>query len=848
MPNVCMYAPDQDNACVGKQLTKMSHPLAMLLLTIKKSKMNTKTIKKAMALALFTSCSYILQAQLTLSGFVSSPQKKAIPFSVVGIKNTYLSTQSNAQGLFEFKNLKPGFYVLITKCVGYKSKADSIEVKDNMTIEITLSESDVSLDEVVVNSTRVDQTSAFAYSDLSNEEIKKQNVGQDLPYALNSMPSVVINSDAGNGVGYTGMRIRGTDGTRINVTVNSVPINDAESQGTFFVNMPDFLSSTNNIQVQRGVGTSANGAGAFGASINMQTNELIEKSYAQVNNSVGSFNTVKNTIMAGTGLINNHFTFDARASRINSDGYIDRASSKLSAYYLAAGYYGSKTNVKAIAFSGTEKTYQAYYYVPTDSIANGNRTFNPAGLYYDANGNVKYYENETDNYKQDNYQLHLIHAFNSKLNINLTGHYTKGKGYYEQYKQAQTLSDYNMPVVVIGTETVTTTDLIRRKWLDNDFTGVIGNINYKPNTLLNFVLGGGYNTYYGRHYDEVVWAQFSDPTNFVPRYNVDNATKNDGNIYLKTTIKPTDKLTAFVDLQYRGISYDFKGFDTSLVYAQPLNATYGFFNPKLGLNYLVSKNTTVYASYSIANKEPNRNDFVQSSKLSRPKSEKLMDLEIGASHRFKDVSLAVNLYDMQYQNQLVLNGQINDVGAYNRVNVDYSYRRGIEFELNVNLTKYVTFNSNITLSKNKVSNYTEFIDSSDVNYTLFTQYKVSYKNTDISFSPNVIAAANLIFKPIKNLELAFLNKYVGKQYLDNTSDNQRAIQDYLVTDFRVNYTIYTKLIKEINLIGVVYNLSNIKYETNGYNYSYYLDDKLIKANYVAPSAPTHFMLGVNLKF
>jgi len=810
--------------------------------------MNTKTIKHAMALALFSTCSYILQAQGTLSGSVISSERKPIPFSVVGIKNTFLSAQSNSLGQFEFKNLKAGSYVLFTKCVGYKVKMDSVELKDNLSFEIVLNQEDKSLDEIVVSSTRVDNNLGFAYSDLSSEVIKKQNVGQDLPYALNSMASVVINSDAGNGVGYTGLRIRGTDGTRINVTVNGVPINDAEGQGTFFVNMGDILSSTNNLQVQRGVGTSANGAGAFGASINMQTNQLNEKAYAEINNSVGSFNTIKNTITAGTGLINNHFTFDARASRINSDGYIDRASSKLNSFYFSGGYYGKKSVVKAIMFSGWEKTYQAWNYVLKDSIDNGNRTDNSCGMYYDANGNIKYYSNETDNYKQDNYQVHFIHSFNNKLTVNLTGHYTAGKGYYEQYKQSQTLSIYKMPDIITTNDTIRTTDLIRRRWLDNDFIGAIGNISYKPNTLLNFVLGGGYNTYYGRHNGDVIWAQFSNPNDFKPRYYDDKATKKDGNVYLKTTIKPTDKFTTFVDLQYRTISYDFMGFDTSLINTQPLNASYGFFNPKVGINYLVTKNTNVYASYSIANKEPNRNDFVQSSKLSRPKSEQLNDLEIGVTHRLKNVSIGVNYYDMQYKNQLVLNGQINDVGAYNRVNVAGSFRRGAEVELNANISKYFTFNGNVTLSQNKVKNYTEYIDSSNVDYSVFTQYKVKYTNTDISFSPNVIAAANFILKPIKNLEISFLNKYVGKQYLDNTSDNERAIDDYLVTDLRVNYTIKTKLIQEINLIAVVYNLSNTKYETNGYNYSYYLDDKLIKANYLAPAAPTHFMLGLNLKF
>ncbi len=806
------------------------------------------TFKKTFALYLILGSSQIAKSQFNLSGVLTSKEQKPIPFGIVNLKNTYLTTQANANGEYIFTNLKSGSYVVVTNCFGFKPKTDSVLITENLKLNIQLSDDNLNLDEVVVNSTRMNSNSVFAHNNLTSEDIKKQNIGQDLPYTLNSIPSVVINSDAGNGIGYTGIRIRGTDGTRINVTVNGVPLNDAESQLTYFVNMPDLLSSTNNIQVQRGVGTSVNGAGAFGASINIQTNTLNEKPYAQINNSFGSFNTIKNTVMTGTGLIDNHFTFDARASRINSDGYIDRAFSKMNSYYFSAGYYGKKTVLKAIAFSGNEKTYQAWYYVNQDSLKKDNRTDNPAGMYIDANGKVKYYNNETDNYKQDNYQLHLIHSFGNKLTANIAGHYTKGKGYYEQFKQGELLSKYKMPDVITAHDTITTSDIIRRRWLDNDFIGAIANIDYKPNSKLNFILGGGYNTYYGKHYGDVVWAQFSNPNDFTPRYYDDKATKKDGNIYLKTYYKPTTKLNVFLDLQMRNVSYDFMGFDTSLVNAQPLNASYIFFNPKAGINYLLAKNTTVYASFGVSNKEPNRDDFVQSSTKSRPKSEQLIDLEFGATQRFKNCYIAINLFDMEYKNQLVLNGKINDVGAYNRVNVDVSYRRGAEIELNANLTKYFTFNGNITLSQNKIKNFNEFIDSSDVNYTTYTQYKKAYKETDIAFSPNVIAAANFILKTIKNLEISILNKYVGQQFLDNTSNSGRAINPYFVTDFRVNYTIFSKLIKEINLMAMIYNISNTLFETNGYTYSYYEGDKLFTKNFLAPSAPTHVMVGLNFKF
>lgn len=811
--------------------------------------MKIRTFKKTVATAFMLSCAIASQAQINVSGVVKDVEQNPVPFSVIGIKNSFITTQSNAQGLFQITNLKPGTYVLLTKCVGYKPKEDTIVLSEDKSIEITLSQHDKSLDEVVVNATRVDNNSAFAHSNISADEINKQNLGQDLPYALNSMASVVVNSDAGNGVGYTGLRIRGSDATRINITVNGVPVNDAESQATFFVNMADIISSANSIQVQRGVGTSANGAGAFGASVNMQTNQLNEKPYAQVNNSFGSYNTMKNTIAAGTGLLNNHFTFDARASRIVSDGYVDRASSNLYSYYLAGGFYTAKTAIKAIMFSGREKTYQAWNYVLKDSIDKGNRTYNSCGEYYDANGNVKYYDNETDNYKQDNYQLHLIHAFNSKLTLNITGHYTKGQGYYEQYKQNQKLNKYNMPNIVIDSlTTITRTDLIRRRWLDNDFGGAIANLTYQPTTRLGFVLGGGYNNYAGKHFGEVIWAQFADVNNYKPRYYDNSAYKTDGNVYLKTTFRPIDKLTTFIDLQYRQVGYSFYGYDTSLVFQQQVKTSFGFFNPKVGLNYLLTKHTNVYASFAMTSKEPNRDDFVNSSRNSRPKPEELQDLEIGFTQRFKQVSLAANFYNMQYTNQLVLNGQINDVGAYNRINVYKSYRRGLELELNANITKYITFNGNITFSQNKVKQFKQYIDD----YDTYGQDSIEYKNTDISFSPNTIAAANITFKPIKNLELTILNKYVGEQYLDNTQSSDKMMHDYLVTDFRVNYAIHTKAIKEINLIAVVYNLANTLYENNGYNYSYYMTDagtrKLYSSNYLSPAAPTNFMFGVNLKF
>lgn len=818
--------------------------------------MNNKKIAKVFfATALTYSMS--VQAQSVLSGQVRSTSGEPVPFAVIGIKNTQLAATSAADGSFKFKSLKNDVYIITTKSVGYLDKTDTLNLSGDFVFNPVLLESNKQLDEVVVNATRVDKNNGMAYSNVDAETLKKQNLGQDAPYMLNQLSNVVVNSDAGNGVGYTSLRIRGSDATRINVTINGVPVNDAESQGTFWVNMPDLTSSVNNIQVQRGVGASSNGAGAFGASINFQTNDLKDKPYANVTSTGGSFGTFRNTLAAGTGLLNNKFTLDARASNITSDGYIDRAKSNLQSYYIAGGYYGKKSVIKFINFLGQEKTYQAWNYVLEDSIKKGNRTYNSCGEYYDANGNLKYYKNETDNYKQNNFQLHFIHQVNSKMSFNITGHYTKGAGYYEQYKNPKkedlagssgaSFSTYGLSDVMIGGDTITKTNLIRRLWLDNDFAGGIFNFNYTANSQLMFTLGGGYNSYFGKHIGKIVWAQYASTAEIDHEYYKNSANKNDGNVYLKTNYKPVSNLNVFLDLQVRKVDYRFLGFNDSLV-EKMQNQTYTFFNPKLGLSYDASKQLNIYASFAMGNKEPNRDDFVQSSPRSRPKPEQLMDIEAGLKYALKKFYFAANFYNMQYKDQLVLNGQINNVGAYNRMNVASSFRRGIELEFNAALNKYLALGANLALSQNKIKNFVEYVDSSNADYSVYTQYKKEYKNTDISFSPNVVSSVVLTIKPIKGMEISLINKYVGRQFLDNTSNTKRSINPYNVVDARINYTIKTKLIPEISFMLAVYNVLNKKYETNGYTFSYYTDATLYTYNYLSPAAPANFLGGVSLKF
>lgn len=793
-----------------------------------------------------------IKAQIALKGQLKSDNGEVIPFATVGIKTSQISVITNAEGLFEIKGLKQQTYTLLFHCLGFLDKTEVLQLEADKTIEVVMEASNKQLEEVVVNANRVDKTSGMAFNNVDSETLKKQNFGQDAPYMLGQLTGVVVNSDAGNGIGYTGLRIRGSDGTRINLTINGVPVNDAESQATFFVNMPDLVSSTDNIQVQRGVGASSNGAGAFGASINFQTSQFNDKAYAKVISTYGSFNTRRNTLMAGTGLLNNKFTLDARASKITSDGYIDRAFSNLHSYYLAAGYYGKKSIIKFINFLGKEKTYQAWNYVPEDSIKMGNRSYNEIGAYTDASGKLNFYNNETDNYQQNNFQLHIIHPFSSRLILNITGHYTKGAGYYEQYKQDAKLSSYNIAPLLLSvndstTLTIKNSDIIRRRWLDNDFAGGIFNLNYRANEKLSFILGGGYNTYFGKHFGNVIWTQFASNSSLNHQYYMNTGNKNDGNAYLKMNYKPIQKLNVFVDAQVRYVDYSFVGINDVLLSTKQLKS-FVFFNPKVGMSYNLNQFINMYASFAVANKEPNRNDFVENTPANRPQHEQLFDTEFGMNYSSKRINAGINFYNMSYKNQLVLNGQVNDVGAAKRVNVENSYRRGVELEARVNINPYLNFAGNIALSQNKISEFVEYTDSSNADYSIYTQYKKVYKNTDILLSPKVVSSLIMEIKPYRDFEISVVNKYVGRQFLDNTSNIKRSINPYYVVDLRFNYKVKTQLIPELSLMLSINNVFSTLYETTGYTYSYYTDATLNTFNYKAPAAPINWLGGFSLKF
>ena len=598
--------------------------------------------------------------QIKLSGVVLGNNEPLAGASVVLSKTMYgVSTLSD--GTFEFKNLKQGDYVVKVSFIGFETTEIKVSLKSDQSISVKLNPGLIMTDEILISASVAKNKTPMAYNNISGEDLEKQNMGQDIPYLLQLTPSFVATSDAGSGIGYTNFRIRGTDMNRINVGINGIPLNDAESHGTWFVDQPDLASSIENVQIQRGAGTSVNGAAAFGATINLQTNTFTPDAYAEYKTAFGTFNTFKNTVLAGTGLINGKFTVDARLSKVNSDGYIDRASADLKSFYVSSGYYSNNTVLKAIIFSGYEKTYQAWNGVPSELLKT-NRTYNSAGEYTDEKGIVNYYDNQVDDYQQDHYQLHFSHSFNLNLTLNTSLHYTHGSGFYENYKQDEDLTDYQIPPVLVGSETVETSDLINQKWLDNDFYGIVYSINYEKDKT-DFTFGGGYNIYDGDHFGKVIWAQYLGNAKPNHDWYSSNGLKKDFNVFVKYNYRLIEKINLFTDLQYRNINYQIDGIDDDLRdITQEHN--FNFFNPKIGVFYEPEQNQQIYLSLAVANREPNRSNYVDANPAGKqPVSETLRNWELGYNFKSSAFSFAANYYYMFYKNQLVLTGEINDVGA-----------------------------------------------------------------------------------------------------------------------------------------------------------------------------------------
>ena len=699
--------------------------------------------------------------------------------------------------------------------------------KDSLSSEI--------LDEVLISTVRAGGKTPMAFSNLSKKELAKRNLGQDIPVLMNFMPSVVTTTDAGNGVGYTGIRVRGSDATRVNVTINGIPYNDSESHGTFWVNMPDFVSSVENLQLQRGVGTSTNGSGAFGASLNMLTDAYSYDANGEISNSFGSFNTRKHTVKFSTGLLDNAFELTGRLSDMHSDGYIDRASSDLKSYFLQGAFINEGTLIKALVFGGKQKTYQAWNGVEQADIEKYGRRYNPAGKYIDDNGTVRFYDNETDNYKQDHYQLHWNERWNERWTTNFALHYTKGYGYYENYKAGDKLADYGFEPPVVNGTAIEESDIIRQKILDNQFYGFTFGTTYRQNNL-ELVVGGAANKYEGDHFGTIQWIKAPVAYEYNQEYYRDNSTKTDANVFSKATYTFNDKWIFFGDIQFRNVAYKANGNDTGRV-----DDTFRFFNPKAGLTYLLNDASQFYVSYARANREPNRTDYENGN----PKPEKLDDFELGWRYEQPKMKVNVNGYYMHYQDQLVLTGALNDVGAPVRENSGKSYRLGIEIDAVVALSGKWTVQPSITLSTSK-------------NIDFVTQWDGELRqlgNTNISFSPNIIASNMLTFKPVEALQITWLSKYVGKQYMGNTDAKLSELDAYFTNDLNLSYEVsLKKWFKSVVFNVLANNIFNVKYISNGYYYTY--NDATVRPGQLTtfdgagyyPQAQFNILGGISLKF
>lgn len=788
-------------------------------------KLNLKKqfIKKAKYLVAFLIIAFSINAKaqelFTLSGKVLDGVNPVQGASVI-IKGTTIGTTTGPEGNFSFK-LKEGTYFLLVSIIS-EPKEVKVVLNKNTSVTIDISDSFVSLDEVFVSAVRVKSGAPVTFNNVTKEDIKNRNLGQDIPVLINYLPSVVSTSDAGAGVGYTGIRVRGSDATRVNVTINGIPYNDAESQGTFWVNLPDFASSTENLQLQRGVGTSTNGSGAFGASLNLLTDAVSDKAFGELSTSFGSFNTQKYSIKFSTGLINNHIEFSGRLSKISSDGYIDNAWSNLKSYFLQGAYVDDNTILKVITFGGLEETYQAWAGVTKEEMEEFGRTYNPYT-----------YDNEIDHYNQNHYQVLWNETISENWSTNMAFNYTKGKGYFEQYKEDQDFKDYDLDTLFIGNDTIATTDLIRRRWLDNDNFVINANATYTKNNY-ELIFGGSFGNYAGDHYGEIIWAEYASNSKIRDRYYESKTTKNDGNIFAKLNYKINTNWHLFLDLQERFVTFKSNGTTSDRV-PLILNEKYAFFNPKAGVTYQVNSNNNLYFSYARANREPNRVDYENG--INEP--EKLNDFELGWRIDSKNFKINNNIYYMLYKDQLVLTGAIDDTGSPIRATSGKSYRLGLEIDAYIKISNKFNIQPNFAFSSNKNLDFT-----TSVNGEL-----VDLGNTNIAFSPNFIASSNLIYQPKANLQFALLSKFVGEQYMSNTDSENSKLDSYFVNDLNASFEINpTKIAESIRLNLLINNLFNVKYISNGYYGTY--DYEGITYDYAGyyPQATINFLLGATITF
>jgi len=787
---------------------------------------------------------------LQIYGKVADENGKPLIGATVVIENTLQGTTTNLNGEYNLKRLRPGKCNVIVSFIGYEKKTVEVDLDGDKEVNITLIPSSIMGEEIVVSSTRASSRMPIAQTTLSKDEIKSTSSGFDIPYLLEMIPSVVATSEGGTGVGNTAFRIRGSDMSRINVTVNGIPLNDAESQAVYWVNMPDFTNSVDNVQVQRGVGTSTNGAGAFGASVNFQTSTLTPDPFTDVDLMAGSFGTWRATARVGTGLMRNKFSFEGRFSQLKSDGYIDRGTSDDRSIFLTGAWHTSKSLLRFNIIHGEEHTGITWTGTPgymLDSI----RTYNPEGVYYDSQGKIHYYHDQKDNYTQTHYQLMYNCQITPSLRLSTALHWTKGTGYYEEYKDDTKFSKYGLSNPIFGDDTLKKTDLIRQKWMENDFYGATLSLNYQQG-VIDATLGGGWNRYDGDHFGKILWTEVNAgiPNNY--EWYRNTGTKTDYNIYGKATWQLAERLSAYGDVQYRKIVYDLSGPDDDLA-SLDQSHTWDFFNPKTGMVFKISSQQEVFASFGVGHREPTRSDIKDAMKYgssNTPRSERLFDYELGYTFRHPMFALGLNLYYMDYKDQLVLTGKLSDVGYALMTNVDKSYRAGVEVTFGIKSLSWLNWNLNTTLSRNRIKNFVEYIDLYDDDWNTVGQQEKHLGETPISFSPSVIGSSQLCITPVKSLNLTLISKYVGEQYYDNTGSAARRLDDYFVNNFKVDYLYKLKSLKSVNLQFFVNNIFNIKYIANAWVYraKFVSDGSEYREDGFFPQAGINFMTRVSVAF
>jgi iron complex outermembrane receptor protein len=782
-----------------------------------------------------------------VSGKVTDTAGDPVPGASVVILNTLSGTYSVSDGSYSVKLNMPGNYKLKFYFTGYGEVIRELSVAGSTVCDVTLERKLIMTEEVVVNATRAGTRTPVAFSSVTGETIRKMNSGQDLPFIIGNTPSLVETSEAGTGIGYTSFRIRGTDGSRINVTVDGIPLNDAESQQVFWVDLPDIASSVDNIQVQRGVGTSSNGAGAFGATVNLLTRSPENEPFAEISTGYGSFNTMKNTVTAGTGTISSHFAFRFRYSDVRSNGYISRTGSDNRSGAISAVYRNKRSFLKTNILIGEEHTGISWWGVPSEKLAT-DRTYNPAGEYTDDFGITRYYENESDNYRQDHYRLNYGLELGKYITLNAALHLTAGKGYYEEYREDQLYSDYGLPPAKPDTSVLLSTDMIRQKWMSNTFYGTVWSLTYKKDRI-DASAGGGLNFYNGNHFGRIIWMRNAGNTEKDFEWYRNGAQKGEGSIYGKVNFMLTEKLNTFADLQYRHISYRMSGVDDDLKNISQTH-NYDFFNPKAGLFLKISSRHDAFVSFAVANREPTRSDFKEASgdASATPRHETLYDAEAGYSYRGQWLNTSFNIYGMFYHDQLVPTGELSNVGYPIMTNVEKSYRTGIELNAGLKPAKWITWNMNVTLSRNRISDFVLWY--TDYNTSDWSEKYLSKDlgTVNIAYSPEIIASGDLYFVISESLGIHVISKYVGKQYFDNTGSSNRMIDPYFVNNVRLDLNPTVKKIRLLEFRFMVNNLFNTRYESNGYGGAWYEDGAEKTWAYYFPQAGINFMICASVKF